>query len=98
MHGLRHTSATMLISEGVNIKSVSSRLGHSNTNTTLDVYSHALIEVDRTATDNIEEFLFGKIENIEEPIENQPKRYTSKIKISSLISYMISKNKAAANF
>lgn len=98
LHGLRHTSATMLISEGVNIKSVSSRLGHSNTNTTLDVYSHALIEVDRTATDNIEEFLFGKIENIEEPIENQPKRYTSKIKISSLISYMISKNKAAANF
>lgn len=98
LHGLRHTSATMLISEGVNIKSVSSRLGHSNTNTTLDVYSHALIEVDRTATDNIEEFLFGKIEDIEDTIENQPRRYTSKIKISSILSYIESKNKKVANF
>lgn len=81
LHGLRHTSATILIAEGVNIKSVSSRLGHSNTNTTLDVYSHALTEVDRSATDDIESFLF---EDMEAPQNSVSKRYTSKVKISKL--------------
>ncbi len=82
LHGLRHTSATILISEGVNIKSVSSRLGHSNTNTTLDIYSHALPVVDRSATDSIEAFLF---EGMEDLYENKKKRYTSRIKLSKIL-------------
>ncbi len=39
-HMLRHTHATMLLEAGANIKEISTRLGHSNTNITLDVYSH----------------------------------------------------------
>ena len=40
-HELRHTSASILIHSGINPKVVSQRLGHSNSNITLDIYSHA---------------------------------------------------------
>jgi integrase len=33
-HGLRHTSATLLLANGYNIKTVSTRLGHSDIKTT----------------------------------------------------------------
>ena len=45
-HGTRHTSATLLISEGVDVVEVSHRLGHSRTSTTEDVYAHQLRKVD----------------------------------------------------
>lgn len=41
-HQLRHTSATLLINSNADITSVSARLGHSNTSTTLNIYSHTL--------------------------------------------------------
>lgn len=40
-HDLRHTSATILLSEGINIKSVSKQLGHNNISIT-NRYVHAL--------------------------------------------------------
>lgn len=57
-HQLRHTSATMLIHSGLNIKAVSARLGHSNTSTTLNIYSHALRSADKVAAEKIEEIMF----------------------------------------
>lgn len=39
MHGLRHTFATLGVQSGMDIKSLSSILGHSNTALTLDVYA-----------------------------------------------------------
>ncbi len=50
LHGLRHTSATLLISQNVDVKEVSSRLGHSTTSTTLDIYTHALKKRDEEAS------------------------------------------------
>lgn len=58
LHGLHHTSATLLISQGVDIRTVSGRLGHSNTSTTLNIYSYALKELDKTASDKLEEMFF----------------------------------------
>ena len=54
-HGLRHTSATLLLANGCDIKTVSSRLGHADIETT-GIYVHALESTDKTAAktfDNI---------------------------------------------
>jgi len=42
LHSLRHSHATNLLSKGVPIAVVSERLGHSDQNITLSIYSHAL--------------------------------------------------------
>ena len=54
-HALRHTSATLALSNGINIKAVGARLGHSQLKTT-DRYLHALEETERQAAN-----VFGDI-------------------------------------
>ena len=39
-HGLRHSFATRLLSKGVDVKTVSSIIGHSKVQTTMDLYVH----------------------------------------------------------
>lgn len=56
-HALRHLSATVLIARGVPLKNVSSRLGHADIRTTVNIYSEALQSVDRQAADKMDEFL-----------------------------------------
>ena len=58
-HGLRHTSATLLIGEKVDIRTVSGRLGHNQVSTTLNIYSHGLKAADRRAADSLENLLMG---------------------------------------
>lgn len=41
-HGFRHTHATLLFASGMDIKQVQARLGHSNVQTTLNIYTHAI--------------------------------------------------------
>ncbi len=55
LHGLRHTSATLLIAQNVDVKTVSSRLGHSETSTTMDIYAHALQKQDELAAESLGE-------------------------------------------
>lgn len=42
LYDLRHSHATLLLHEGVNVKAVSVRLGHASAAMTLDRYAHAL--------------------------------------------------------
>lgn len=42
LHSFRHFVATQALANGVDIKSVSSMLGHSQTSTTLNVYAHTV--------------------------------------------------------
>ena len=39
-HDLRHTNASLLISQGVSLKAVSERLGHASINITSNIYTH----------------------------------------------------------
>lgn len=52
-HGLRHTSASLLISKGQDVVTVSKRLGHSNSGTTLKIYAHAFEKLDQEAADSL---------------------------------------------
>lgn len=40
-HELRQTCSSLLINNGIDPKTVSRRLGHSNTSTTMEIYTHA---------------------------------------------------------
>ena len=57
LHGLRHTSATLLISQNVDIRTVSGRLGHAQTSTTMNIYSHQLQSMDEKAAGTLETLL-----------------------------------------
>lgn len=48
-HELRHTQATQLLANGVDVKTVQARLGHANASITLNWYAHALPENDEAA-------------------------------------------------
>ena len=58
-HDLRHSHVTMLIDAKVPLKVISERVGHSSVNTTLNIYSHALKEMDQEASDKISNVLFS---------------------------------------
>lgn len=49
-HGLRHTHASILLFKGVNILSVSKRLGHKDVTTTQSVYLHIIKEMEERET------------------------------------------------
>lgn len=59
LHGLRHTSATLLIAQNIDIRTVSGRLGHAECSTTMNIYAHALKKQDERAAASIGE-LFAK--------------------------------------
>lgn len=57
LHTFRHTHASILIAQGVDIKTISRRLGHENITTTLQIYGHLLPGQDENAARRMEEFL-----------------------------------------
>ena len=48
-HDLRHTHASLLLNEGVDLKTISERLGHSTIRQTMDIYTHVSKELDEKA-------------------------------------------------
>ena len=56
-HDLRHTCATLLLTQNVNPKIVSKMLGHATTAITLDIYSHVLPTMQESAAAAMEEAL-----------------------------------------
>ncbi len=60
MHSLRHTHATQLLAAGVDVKTVSKRLGHSSVAFTLQTYVHVVEEIERGAADTMGAIMAGK--------------------------------------
>ncbi len=56
-HDLRHTSATLLLTQGVHMKVVQERLGHASINVTMDTYSHLLEGMGRDAAERLDSVL-----------------------------------------
>lgn len=62
-HDLRHTFATHAIANGVDAKTLSNILGHTNASFTLDTYTHITTDMQQNASDIVGSFMediFGK--------------------------------------
>ena len=57
-HDLRHTNATLMLSQGISPKVAQQRLGHADFSTTMNIYSHVLESVDKQAADTIDKAIF----------------------------------------
>ncbi|MBT5419583.1 MAG: tyrosine-type recombinase/integrase [Candidatus Cloacimonetes bacterium] len=55
-HDLRHTAASLMILEGVDLKTISEILGHSSISITADVYGHVLEEQKRKAVGKLDKY------------------------------------------
>ena len=60
-HALRHSHASALIAGGVDVVTVSRRLGHSSPTITLNTYAHLYRKTDTTAAEAIEATLRGSV-------------------------------------
>jgi integrase len=59
LYDLRHTCTTLLLSQGVNPKIVSERLGHASTTLTMDVYSHVLPDMQKVASGKLQDLIYS---------------------------------------
>jgi len=57
-HSFRHTHATLLGEVGESLKTAQSLLGHSDLETTLNIYTHAIPESQKRAVDKVAEIMF----------------------------------------
>lgn len=53
VHSFRHLNASLLITSGVDARTVSASLGHSNTSTTLNIYAHTFAEAQARASEAV---------------------------------------------
>ena len=59
-HDLRHTHATILIQQNVNVKLISERLGHKDIDTTLNIYSHVIPSMQESVSAALDEIITTK--------------------------------------
>ena len=55
-HMFRHTNVALLVEAGVPIKVISERLGHSNINVTLEVYTHVTKNMRNDLREKLDKF------------------------------------------
>jgi integrase len=60
LHDLRHFAGSQLVASGVDVLTVSRRLGHSRPSITLDIYSHQVAEHDRAAASVLGAIVTGR--------------------------------------
>jgi integrase len=60
-HDLRHTAATLLLSQEVHPKVVQERLGHAQVSTTLDTYSHVRPSLQKEAASKLDSIFGSKV-------------------------------------
>ncbi len=79
-HALRHTFATMALQYGLDIKTLSSTIGHSSVELTIDTYSHVTDNMRYAAADKIDTTIGrnkgkqGSIKRTEES-EDRPEKF-----------------------
>lgn len=56
-HDLRHTAASLMIHEGVELKTISEILGHSSISITADIYGHIIEEKKKQAAQKLDKYM-----------------------------------------
>ena len=56
-HDLRHSSASMMLADGVNVKAIQTILGHSTISMTMDTYAHLMPDAQRMAASTFDRLL-----------------------------------------
>jgi integrase len=69
-HSFRHTHATLLGEVGESLRTAQALLGHSDLETTLNVYTHAIPASQRRAVDKVAEVLFANVRKTTAPQES----------------------------
>ncbi|MEG1564829.1 MAG: tyrosine-type recombinase/integrase [Bacteroides sp.] len=69
LHSLRHTYASLMISDGVDIVSVAHQLGHAQPSTTANIYAHVIAAAEARAAQTFDKF--NDVLDIEEPQQNK---------------------------
>lgn len=59
-HDLRHTNASLMLLAGVDAKTTSKRLGHSEIGITMNLYTHVMEQLERDASNRIENLIYKK--------------------------------------
>jgi len=70
-HSFRHTHATLLGEVGESLRTAQAILGHSDLETTLNVYTHAIPESQKRAVDKVAELLFPSVPKFSVATENR---------------------------
>ncbi len=70
-HELRHTQATQLLANGVDVKTVQTRMGHANASITLNWYAHSVPENDRKAAQIIGDLFNGSTNEEQKTAQNE---------------------------
>ena len=63
MNPTNNSAAIMMIANGVDLRTVSKRLGHSNMSTTANIYTHAVKSADERAAEVLQDILKPKQKN-----------------------------------
>jgi integrase len=61
LHSLRHSAAVIGLQAGVDLKTISSTLGHASIRLTADTYSHVVASVKRDAADRVNAYIADRI-------------------------------------
>ncbi len=59
-HAFRHTVASVLITQGIDVVTVSKQLGHDKVSTTTDIYSHIIEKASEKAAETLSSVFFEK--------------------------------------
>jgi integrase len=70
-HDLRHYFASLLIADGVDVKTVQARLRHASAKTTLDVYGHLWPDKDESTRATVAAAIAARIESPAESLRNR---------------------------